>query len=150
MKVASRIIYILIIIFLILFNISSIFNTSLFGYRVFKVGSGSMKPTLKVNDLILVKKQKDYKVDDVITFKLDNDYITHRIIETNKTRVVTKGDANNVADQDFSKKKIVGKVVYKFKVLNLVGKIFTNPIVFVIFTIVSFGLFYILFIYKKN
>ena len=150
MKLASRIGYVVIILFLVLFNISSIFNISVFGYRTFKVGSGSMKPTLKVDDIILVKKQSSYKVNDIITFKSNGEYITHRLVEQNKTRVVTKGDANNALDQDFSKDKIVGKVVYRFKVLNIVGRIFTNPIMLSIFMVVSFGLFYLLFIYKKE
>lgn len=150
MKIASKIGYILILIFLILFNISSVFSIPVFGYRTFKVGSGSMEPTLKVNDLILVKKQNSYKVNDIITFKINDEYITHRLVEQNKTRVVTKGDANNALDKDFSKNKIVGKVVYRFKVLNKVGHLFSNPISFTIFSFISFGLFYLIFIYKKE
>lgn len=150
MRLASKIGYAVIIIFLILFNISSVFNVPVFGYRIFKVGSGSMEPTLKVNDLILVKKQDSYKVKDIITFKIDDEYITHRLIEQNETRVVTKGDANNAIDQDFSKDKIVGKVVYKFKILKNVGRLFANPVTFIIFSIISFGLFYLIFIYEKK
>ena len=150
MRLASKIGYALIIIFLILFNISSVFNIPVFGYRTFKVGSGSMEPTLKVNDWILVKKQDSYKVKDIITFKINDEYITHRLIEQNETRVVTKGDANNVLDQDFSKDKIVGKVVYKFKILKIVGRLFANPVTFIIFSIISFGLFYLIFIYEKK
>jgi len=150
MKIVSKVVYIVILVFLILFNISSVFNISVFGYRTFKVGSGSMEPTLKVNDLILVKKQNNYNVKDIITFKIDDEYITHRLVEQNKTRVVTKGDANNALDKDFSKDKIVGKVIYRFKILNKVGQLFSSPVTFIIFTFISFGLFYLLFIYKKE
>lgn len=150
MKLASKIIYIVVVLFLIIFNISSVMGVSVFGLRTFKIGSGSMEPTLKVNDLILVKKQNTYKKGDIITSKIDNEYITHRLVEQNKTRVVTKGDANNVLDQDFSKDKIVGKVIYKFKILNIIGKIFTNIYALISFMIISFILFYILFIYKKS
>ena len=73
MKLASKIGYVVLIVILILFNISSICNISVFGYRTFRVGSGSMEPTLKVDDLILVKRQNSYKVKDIVTFISDEE-----------------------------------------------------------------------------
>ena len=42
---------------------------SYFGYTLFEVASGSMKPTLDVNDVIIVKIENDnLKKDDIIAF----------------------------------------------------------------------------------
>ena len=149
MKIASKIGYILILIFLILFNISSVFSIPVFGYRTFKVGSGSMEPTLRTGSIAIVKKSS-YNVGDVVTYTSADGFITHRIIKKEGSKIVTKGDANNALDKDFSKNKIVGKVVYRFKVLNKVGHLFSNPISFIVFSFISFGLFYLIFIYKKE
>ena len=70
----------------------------LFGYSIFNVATGSMEPTISQNDVILVKKQDNYKLNDIITFKKDKDFITHRIIKINDTYITTKGDANNAID----------------------------------------------------
>ena len=52
-----------------------------FGYTVFEVKTGSMAKTLNVYDVILVKITKDVKENDIITFKKDDELITHRIME---------------------------------------------------------------------
>ena len=49
---------------------------SFFGYKFFTVLTGSMSPTININDLVIVKevKPEEIKVNDIITFgKLMND-----------------------------------------------------------------------------
>ena len=96
--------------------ISSSSYFELFGYSVFNVATGSMEPTIKQNDVVLVKKQGKYNVDDIITFYDKKDFITHRIIYKKGDVVITKGDANNTSDVSIKTDVIVGKV----------GKIFSN------------------------
>ena len=44
------------------------------GYSVFRISSGSMEPTIKVDSLVVVKQiePQDVQVDDVITFYSDD------------------------------------------------------------------------------
>lgn len=93
---------------------------SLLGYKVLQVVSGSMEEVFKVGDVILIKetKQEDIKKGDIITYKKEN-YITHRIVEMNKTNdtmyYTTKGDSNNVNDTEKVKyEEIEGKYITKF------------------------------------
>lgn len=86
------------------------------------VSSGSMFPELAIGDVIIIKECEDYKVGDVITYNVDNDYlITHRIIERNGDNFITKGDNNNIKDSDFvNKRNIEGKVIFNSKLLRLI------------------------------
>lgn len=73
--------------------------------------SGSMEPTLSVDDLIIVKKSNEYKEKEIIVYQKENNLIVHRIIKIDKNTVITKGDANNLEDHEISKEAIKGKVI---------------------------------------
>ena len=81
----------------------------IFGYTFFSVATGSMQPTLDINDIIIVKITEDVKVGDIITYREENDFITHRVISNNKDTFVTKGDYNNTEDNPIDTSKIVVK-----------------------------------------
>ena len=68
-------------------------SPSFFGYQLYVVESGSMKPTLNVGTVILSRKPQDsaaLKVGDIVTFKtLSGKTVTHRI-----TGVLTQKDGS--------------------------------------------------------
>lgn len=115
-KKISNILLIITIIFLIIYLILK--QTNQIG--IYKVMTGSMEPNIHVGDYLLVKKCKEYKEKDIVTFKKDGYYITHRIIKVNKDTIITKGDANNIADEETNKSNIVGKYIFKNKILNYI------------------------------
>lgn len=88
-----------------------------FGITILKVSSNSMKPTLKKADYIVIKKQSEYEIGDIITYSVEGDcLVTHRIIEKYENAFITKGDNNNVADEKkIYKENILGKVIYCFR-----------------------------------
>lgn len=114
----------------------------IFGYTFFSVATGSMQPTLDINDIIIVKITDNVKVGDIITYREENDFITHRVISNNKDTFVTKGDYNNTEDNPIDTSKIVGKLVCKVPSLGLIGDILLTPKVFisVIITLFLFSL----------
>ncbi len=118
-----------------------------FGYSVFSVATGSMEPVIKQNDVILVKSQSEYDVEDIVTFKSDNAYITHRIINKIGDSIVTKGDANNAKDVAITKNDIVGKVIHIYSNLGVWQKVFTTPKI-IIMIFVTLILFDFAFSYK--
>ncbi len=111
-----------------------------FGMSVFSVATGSMEPVISQNDIIIVKKSKEYKVDDIITYKSDDDYITHRIIKKSSNRIVTKGDANNAEDSAILEDAVVGKVVKILKKAGIWQKVVTTPhiIIMIFITLILF------------
>ncbi len=111
-----------------------------FGNKALIVRSGSMEPTIKTGDLIVVRIASGitsplpnviskYKVGDTIAFggdKNPNVLTTHKIVAkkivSGKTLYQTQGDANKTADTKLiAEEQIVGKSIFT---LPKVGKLF--------------------------
>lgn len=103
--------------------------TNFFGYSIFEVQTGSMEDTINAGDWIIVKLTKKVKINDIITYELENNFITHRVIEIYKGTYITKGDANNTKDLPIDQKQVVGKVVSVLGNLGILRKtIFNLPV----------------------
>ena len=96
-------------------------NSSIAGYRLFTVATGSMEGVYNINDVIAVKdyNTKNLKVGDDIAFignrgGLENKLVTHRIIKieegTSGRIFTTKGVKNNVEDPSITEDQVLGKV----------------------------------------
>lgn len=112
---------------------------NVFGYTYFVVASGSMSGTIEVDDIIFVKITKNVKDDDIITF-IDDDgnLITHRLVNKNGDKYVTKGDVNNVSDDPITKDQIVGKVSLVVSPSFVLKSIAIFLIVFILLALVNF------------
>ncbi len=112
------------IIFDIIFIVSILVLSTYFILRllgvaeIYKVKTGSMEDGIHTGDYILIYKKNNYKVGDIVTFKKEGYHVTHRIIKKNGNKVITKGDANNTADEEIKVSSIVGKVIYHGGFLN--------------------------------
>lgn len=124
--------------------------SNVFGYTLFEVVSGSMEPAIDKWDVILVKIGEDYKVGDIVSYKSDDAFITHRIVEIKGDTYITQGDANNTVDKPITKDKIAGKVVKVFKEVGVWIKVFTTPKVIVASLITILLMFYTIKILKKK
>lgn len=104
--------------------INSDLLTKICGISVLRVESGSMENTLSIGDIIIIKECADYKVGDIITYNVNNEYlVTHRIIEKENGNFVTKGDNNNTKDNTkVTKSDIEGKVILNSKLLKFLYK----------------------------
>lgn len=96
--------------------------SGLFGYSRLAVLTGSMEPAIAAGDLIIIRRETEYKKGDIITFREENSYTTHRIMEIKQNGVYTKGDANNTPDSKPVRfEQIVGRVIL---VIPSMGKVF--------------------------
>lgn len=105
---------------------------NVFGYSVLIVVSGSMEPNISIDDLIIIKQQETYYLDDIVTYKNNNSLVTHRIVRIDGEDIFAKGDSNNTEDKPIKEEQIKGKVIYTLKG---VGKVFnetTLPFIIVI------------------
>lgn len=132
LKTIGQFILCLILIFFILLNIFSMNNKSLFGFRIYRVISGSMQPALQIGDVIIVKKSNNYSERDIITYSNGLTTITHRIIAINNDEVITKGDANEVDDKPINKEQIVGKFFFRISNFSLFSIILSKNVIYLI------------------
>lgn len=94
---------------------------SVLGYTPVYVLSGSMEPAFSAGDMILIHAVGQYEPGEVVTFREEGEFITHRIISETKEGFRVQGDANNVMDEEpVAKEAIIGKVVF---VLPGVGRL---------------------------
>lgn len=102
-------------------KITGSISADFLGYSAAVVASGSMEPEISVDDIIVIRKQEDYKKGDIITFQKDNILVTHRIDEKLQNSFITKGDANNVPDtKEVAISDVVGRTLF---VIPKAGKI---------------------------
>ena len=101
-----RIIYILLIIYLL------IFVPSLWGQKPLVVISGSMEPTLKVGGILYYEKINIDELDegDILVYQANDHIISHRIVDIIENDFITKGDKNNSVDNYLvSSNQVLGK-----------------------------------------
>ncbi len=123
-------------------------HTDFFGYSIFEVQTGSMADTINAGDWIVVKLTSKVKLNDIVTYKLKKEYITHRIVQVYNGTYITQGDANNAKDDEpVDQKQIVGKVIKILPSFGILRKTLFNPSVLIALIIT---LFIFHFTFKKN
>ncbi|MCX4364824.1 MAG: signal peptidase I [Bacilli bacterium] len=137
----------LILILLVTFNIYNFVSinvlkkdiASINGYAILEVVSGSMEPTIKIGDIIVINTKKtDYKAGDIITFyDVNGSFVTHRLVNINDTKMTTKGDANDSADEEMDTKNIVGKYVTKISGAGKLMASLKNPFVMLLILVIG-------------
>lgn len=151
MKYVKKIIQIIIWLFLLIILSFNIYNyvsikilhkdlTSINGYAILEVVSGSMEDTISVGDLIIINENdKSYDISDIVTFKDENDsFVTHRIIDKDDNGYITKGDNNDSKDQGYIKEEdIVGKYAFKLAKMGLIFSSLKNPITMILIFIIG-------------
>lgn len=123
------------------------------GISVFNIVSKSMESTINVNDLIVIQKCAEEKIQkgDIITYKKqDGAIVTHRIIkitqENGHNVYTTKGDNNEIEDDEKIKhEQVHGKYLFKIKGAGkFAQKLQENN------GLITVGLMIIIFIILKN
>ncbi len=90
-------------------------------FEIYRVETGSMEQGIHVGDYVLICRKNEYVIGDIVTYRKDHYYITHRIIKSiSGNKVITKGDANNTEDEEIDKSAIVGKVILIGGILNII------------------------------
>lgn len=82
-----------------------------FGVGAAVVLSGSMEPTLSVNDLVFVRRAEAYQIDDIVVYQSSHDLVIHRVVALGEGSLTTRGDANNTEDPAVPLESIKGKLV---------------------------------------
>ncbi len=162
-KIISRVISTILIIVLATVLLSNLYlmfapkllnnpNPTVFGYSTAVVISGSMAPTINVEDMVIIKKFDDYKVGDIISFTNGKSRVTHRIIEITPDGYITQGDANNSKDiAPIPPQAVTGKVVKTIPGVGHIIQFIQSPLcVMILFMIAALILLIPLLFPKEN
>lgn len=138
----TTILIIILVILLFCYAQLKVFNNDYInfcGYTIFQVITGSMSDTINPQDIVVVKLTKDVKTNDIITFRVGNDFVTHRMIGLENEKIITRGDANNSQDAPITKDVIIGKVVFIINNVAIWMNVIKEPIVIlgIIVTIIT-------------
>lgn len=146
----KKIIFIFLVI--ILYNVVLLYMSyidkfdtpSFYIYKAYLISTESMEPELKKGDAIIIKKvaEDQLRVNDIVTFKINGEIITHRIVRIDEVNFekfyITKGDNNNVEDSDelrFS--DIEGKQIIKIPHLGNIVAGLKNGIVIILVVLIA-------------
>ncbi len=114
------------------------------GFKFLNILTGSMTPTMPVNTVVVVKKIPISQVElgDVITFKMGDSNVTHRVVEINNsnrnTVLYTQGDAaqNQGSRETVTEDNFVGVVVFHIPYLGVLLNLIKDNIIIITVCIV--------------
>lgn len=115
-----------VLIYLILcskFNFNKLPN-----YSIYTIASTSMENTINKYDVIIVKKSEvnDIAIGDIITYKSNHRYVTHRVKTIIDGKYKTKGDNNITYDKEtVLYKDVKGKVVFIIPLIGYITLLFS-------------------------
>lgn len=100
------------------------------GFGMAVVLSGSMEPTLHVNDLVIVVPAESYEKGDVIVFQQEGDLIIHRIINIDEAAgtLQTQGDANNAPDEPITLTQVKGRESFHIPFVGIMIRALKTPV----------------------
>ena len=112
-------------------------NKSIYGYRLFRIISGSMVPEYNIDEIVVCKDidTKTLEIGDIIVYRgrvgeLNNKLVMHEIIgiteKNNELIFSVKGIQNLTGDPNVSSSQILGKVIYKSQILTYVYSLATS------------------------
>ena len=127
-------------------------SKGLLGYKGYIILSGSMESVLTPGDFIIVKAHpyQTIKENDVVTFKVDDKIVTHRVVRLSNSGLTTKGDANEVEDSNpITKKEYIGRLKVAVPYLGRIMIFLQKPYMIALY-LVLIGIFFIFGAFEKK
>jgi signal peptidase len=134
MKIATRILFG--ILALVLIGLGFVYFAP--GYDIYMVRSQSMEPTVNMGDLIITGPTGDQiNEGDIVTFKLNDDLVTHRVNTINETTIKTKGDnVDSVDPWTITSEDVQGKYIFKIPYVGWFTKFIRTKVGWIVSIIV--------------
>ncbi len=111
--------------------------------------SGSMEPEIPIGALLFIQQQGEYQPGKIVSYvDKDGKLVTHRLVFNNGEIAITKGDSNNIQDEEIRTSQILGQVKLVFPEIGL-SLIWINKNLW-LFVLIGFLLLFLYFYFKKR
>ena len=112
-----------------------------FGFSYATVISGSMEPAFSAGDMLVFRQYDSYGVNDIVIFSNASAYVTHRITGQSNGSFITKGDANNIEDEELlMPEEIEGKMILVIPAAGRILGFFKTPLGILLLVTAAFAL----------
>ena len=114
------------------------------GIRPYIVLSGSMEPSIRTGSVIFVDtRHRHPEINDVITYQIGLNRVTHRMVRTEDGKYITRGDANETEDPlPVIQDQIKGIVIFHLPFAGYFLVFFRNHLL--LFLVMAFSVRYLL------
>lgn len=111
----------------------------LFGYVFYIQEDESMSPNFESTDVILVKKNEEYKSGDIILYfdSLDSKYKAQAIVSMDSNTLTTKCSMCDANSEPISKDSVVGKAIGKVLFMGAIIQFFKQKAVLIGFGVIG-------------
>lgn len=103
-----------------------------------------------MDDLVIVRQTKEYKTGDIVVYQGESSLVIHRVLSIDGEEVVTKGDANNKADDPVAISVIKGKMVAHIPFVGKIVRLLKTPVVLVLLVAAAILLFELPYLQKRK
>lgn len=121
-----------------------------FGLGISVVLSGSMEPELSVNDLVIVREAEQYAVGETVVYQDGSSLVIHKIISIDGEEVVTKGVANDAADDPIALSAIKGKAIAHIPFIGAVVRFLKSTVGTALLIVAAIALFELPYLQKRK
>lgn len=134
-----RVIILLYIFVYVIFNIAIYINKNIYkeeyptfsGYNYIKVDNDLMEPYISQNQIIIIKKQNEFEINDIVLYTDRVKYSIKKIANRYNGKFLVKS-ANSDDNEEISENQVIAKVVNMDKTLSKILNILLNPVFLII------------------
>ena len=114
------------------------------GYATHQVNEDNMAPEYKKGDLVVLKKNDIYKIDDTILYSYHGSYRLAKVVDYSNGIYTITDNLNSIEDgYTVNDKMIIGYTVESYKNYGLIYSIITSPLSIVFFMLAIGGYFFL-------
>ncbi|MDE5414610.1 signal peptidase I [Alkalihalobacterium chitinilyticum] len=125
-------------------------HNPIFGYQPLIVLSNSMMPEFKASDMIIIKEKEIIQEGDVITFRADQNLVTHRVIDAQGEYFETQGDNNVYPDSELvHMSSILGVHQFTIPSFGKISSFIASPLGIIVFVITPLVLVAVIEIFRR-
>ena len=114
------------------------------GYATHQVNEDNMAPEYKKGDLVILKQNDIYKIDDTILYSYHGSYRLAKVVDYSNGIYTITDNLNSIEDgYTVNDKMIIGYTVESYKNYGLIYSIITSPLSIVFFMLAIGGYFFL-------